>query len=180
MAKRSRAAARRICLLRVLDLLHTHITGALCHGEFGRVRTTERQRDWTLEALVQLWTAVILRAPPALGQALADAVEGREPLFPRIPATPEAFFQRRRDLRAAFFAAVFQAFTARLVPLTPPRFAAELAPLQGRFADLLILYPWAKGPRSSSVSSRSRWRAVNRGGRPGRSRRASRPRWGWT
>lgn len=150
MAKRTPAAAVRIDLLRVLDLLRAHITGALCHAEFGRVRTTERQRVWTLAALVQFWTAVILRAPPALSQALVDAVEGRDPLFPRIQATPEAFFQRCQRLRAAFFAAVFQAFTARLVPATPPRFAAELAPLRARFADLLIL----DGSRLAAIAHR--------------------------
>ncbi len=34
-----------------------------------------------LEALVHFWTAVILRAPKALTQALADSLEGRDPLF---------------------------------------------------------------------------------------------------
>ena len=103
MAKR----AREVNLLRLIDLLQAHITPALCHAAFRRVRRTERQRAWTLHALVQFWTAVILRAPQALSPALADARDEREPLFPRIEATPEAFFQRCRDLRPAFFAEVF-------------------------------------------------------------------------
>jgi hypothetical protein len=32
---------------------------------------------WTLEALIRFWTAVVLRAPKALTQALADSLEGR-------------------------------------------------------------------------------------------------------
>jgi len=78
----------QIDLLRVVDLLHEHLTPALCRAAFGRVRRTERQRLWTLDALVRFWTAVVLRAPKALSQALADSREGREPVFPRIEAEP--------------------------------------------------------------------------------------------
>ena len=46
-----------IDLLRVVDLLHEHLTPALCRAAFGRVRRTERQRTWTLKALVQFWPA---------------------------------------------------------------------------------------------------------------------------
>jgi hypothetical protein len=71
-----------------MDLLQTPITSALCQTVCRRVRRTERQRAWTLQALVQFWTAVILRAPEALSQALVDTVDQREPMFPRIVATP--------------------------------------------------------------------------------------------
>ena len=70
--------ARDVNLLRLAELLQEHITPALCHAAFGRVRKTERQRVWTLTALVQFWVAVILRAPKALSQALADGLEVRE------------------------------------------------------------------------------------------------------
>ncbi len=65
-----RSAPVRIDLVRVLELLRTHITATLCQTVFATVRTTERQRCWTLEVLVQFWLAVILRAPRALSQAL--------------------------------------------------------------------------------------------------------------
>src|SRR3989442_249262 len=120
MAKR----AKTIDLLRVVDLLQEHITPALCRTVFGAVRKTERQRVWTLEALIRFWTAVVLRAPKALSQALVDSLEGRDPTFPRIEASPEAFFQRCRDLRPAFFAEVFQRFTTRLVTAVRARFTA--------------------------------------------------------
>src|SRR5882724_8384994 len=122
--------AKTINLLRVVDLLQEHITPALCRAVFGAVRKTERQRVWTLEALIQFWTAVVLRAPTALTQALADSLEGRDPTFPRIKASPEAFFQRCRDLRPAFFAEVFQRFTARLLTAVPARYAHEVAAVQ--------------------------------------------------
>jgi hypothetical protein len=130
--------AKTINLLRVVDLLQEHITPALCRAVFGAVRKTERQRVWTLEALIQFWTAVVLRAPTALTQALADSLEGRDPTFPRIKASPEAFFQRCRDLRPAFFAEVFQRFTARLLTAVPARYAHEVAAVQARFAAIVI------------------------------------------
>ncbi len=114
------------------------------------MRTTERQRVWTLEALIRFWTAVVLRAPKALTQALADSVEGRDPAYPRVEASPEAFFQRCRDLRPAFFAEVFQRFTARLVTAVSPRYAAEVAPVRARFATIVIL----DGSRLAAIAHR--------------------------
>ncbi len=58
-------ASRRkeIDLLRVIDLLQAQIMPALCRTVCGQVRKTERQRVWTLDALIRFWTAVVLRAP---------------------------------------------------------------------------------------------------------------------
>jgi hypothetical protein len=144
--------ARRgsIDLLRLVDLLQEHITPALCHAAFGRVRKTERQRAWTLDLLVRFWIAVILRAPRALRQALADAREARDPVFPPIPATDEAFFQRCHDLRPAFFAEVFRRFTARLVTTVAPRYAAELGSVHTRFAAIVVL----DGSRLAAIARR--------------------------
>jgi len=63
MARRSAIPDVEINLIRILEVLQTHLTPAMCQAAFGRVRTTERQRKWSLEALVRFWTAVILRAP---------------------------------------------------------------------------------------------------------------------
>jgi hypothetical protein len=141
---------KEVDLLRVIDLLQTHITRALCRTVFRQVRKTERQRVWTLEALVRFWTAVVLRAPTALSQALADSLETRDPLMPRIEASPEAFFQRCRDLRPAFFAEVFRRFTARLLQATPPRYAADMAAVTARFAAIVIL----DGSRLAAIAHR--------------------------
>jgi Transposase DDE domain len=142
--------AKTIDLLCVVDLLQAHITPALCRTVFGAVRTTERQGVWTLEALIRFWTAVVLRAPKALTQALAESLDGRDPAYPRVAASPEAFFQRCRDLRPAFFAEVFQRFTARLVTAVPPRYAAEVAPVRARFAAIVIL----DGSRLAAIAHR--------------------------
>ena len=85
-----------------------------------------------------------------MSQALVDSLEGRDPTFPRIEATPEAFFQRCRDLRPAFFAEVFRPFTASLVTAVPARYAAEIAPVRERFAALVIL----DGSRLAAIAHR--------------------------
>ena len=72
----SRSAPVSVDLVRVLELLRTHITAALCQTVFATVRVTERQRCWTLQALVEFWLAVVLRAPRALSQVLYETLEG--------------------------------------------------------------------------------------------------------
>src|SRR2546430_3995846 len=146
MAKR----AKTIDLVRGVDLLQEHITPALCRTVFGAVRKSERKRVWALEALIRFWTAVVLGAPKALSQALVDSLEGRDPTFPRMEASPEAFFQRCRDLRPAFFAEVFQRFTTRLVTAVPPRYAAEAAPVRARLTAIAFL----DGPRLAAIPHR--------------------------
>jgi hypothetical protein len=85
-----------------------------------------------------------------LSQALADSLEGPDPVYPRVEASPEAFFQCCRDLRPAFFAEVFERFTARLVTAVPPRYAAEVAAVRARFATIVIL----DGSRLAAIAHR--------------------------
>lgn len=146
----SRSASVSVDLVRVLELLRTHITAALCETVFQSVRTTERQRRWTLQALVAFWLAVILRAPRALSQALYETLEGSEPLFPLVEATPEAFFQRCQSLRPAFFAEIFTRFTATLLAATPARYAQDLGDLQARFAGVVVV----DGSRLAAIAHR--------------------------
>jgi hypothetical protein len=146
----SRSAPVSVDLVRVLELLRTHITAALCQTVFTTLRLTERQRRWTLQALVEFWLAVILRAPRALSQALYETLEGSEPLFPCVEATPEAFFQRCQSLRPAFFAAVFTRFTAGLLTATPARYAQEFAEVQARFAAVVVV----DGSRLAAIAHR--------------------------
>ncbi len=145
-----RSAPVELDLGRVLELLRTHITAALCRTVFATLRITERQRRWTLQALVEFWLAVILRAPRALSQALYETLEGSEPLFPHVEATPEAFFQRCQTLRPAFFAEVFARFTTRLLRATPARYAQDLGALPARFAAVCVV----DGSRLAAIAHR--------------------------
>lgn len=126
-------------LLRTLELLDEHITPSLCGAVFRRVRWTERERAWSLWALVEFWLAVIIRAPESLSHALVDVQEGRDTWVPRVKASPEAFFQRCRDMRWEFFAEVFRRFVGRLVETVPGRYCRPLSGLETRFADVLVI-----------------------------------------
>ncbi len=145
-----RSAPGRIDLVRVLELLRTHITAALCQTVFATVRVTERQRRWTLQALVEFWLAVSLRAPRALSQARYETLEGSEPRFPLVEATPEAFFQRCQSLRPAFFAAIFTRFTAGLLTAAPARYAQGLGEVQACFAGVVVV----EGSRRAALAHR--------------------------
>src|SRR5262245_45917829 len=116
----ARQARSDVNLLQTAELLQEHIMPALCHAAFVRARKMERQRVWTLNAPVQLWVVLILWVPKALNQTLADGLEMRQPLLAPVPAPPEAFFQRRRDLRPARFVEALERFTARVPPTVPP------------------------------------------------------------
>jgi hypothetical protein len=94
--------------------------------------------------------AVILWAPPSLSHALTEVHEGSEPLVPRIQSTPEAFFQRCRDLSWKFFAEVFRRFVQALLPDAPARFCRPLQGLQKRFTDVLII----DGSRLAAIAHR--------------------------
>jgi hypothetical protein len=141
---------RMVDLDRLVDLLHRHLTAAMCRAAFRSTRVTERQRAWTLYALVRFWVAVVLHAPKALSHALAEAQDDPASVYPAVPATPEAFFQRCRDLRPAFFAEVFRRFTAAMLAAVPPRYAAEVAPVRDRFAALVVV----DGSRLAAIARR--------------------------
>lgn len=94
---------------------------------------------WTLHRLVELWTAVILRAPRSLTQALQAALAGSGGQMPGVPATPQAFFARFQTLRWTFFRGVFEAFTERLVPTCKAVFAGAHGPALARFSGVWVV-----------------------------------------
>lgn len=114
------ASEQRIELLGTVELLHDHLTTSLCQTVFQQTRTTERERQWSLEAFVSFWTAVILRAPPSLTQALQEAALGNGSGGPPVQASPEAFFQRCQTLHWPFFANLYEAFLSQVLPQAQP------------------------------------------------------------
>jgi len=149
-----RAGASRddspIDLLETVDLLHRHLTDSLCREVFASKRITERQREWSLKALADFWTAVILRAPKALRQALEEAHGGKSPDWPDVGTSPEAFFQRSRNLSWEFFAALHDRFTDSILPEALPVFCSTFAHLRGRFPEVFV---W-DGSRLDAVAHR--------------------------
>jgi hypothetical protein len=129
------ATAVRVSLAGTVELLHTHLTAALCHTVFQRVRDRERQRRWTLAALAQFWTTVILTAPRSLTQALQEGGMMFPALGPAARTSPEAFFQRAERLRPHFFQALYEAFIAQLLADARPLYAAAVIGLRERFPE---------------------------------------------
>jgi hypothetical protein len=140
----------RIELLGTVQVLHDHLSARLCRTVFQQTRTTERERHWTLHALAAFWTAVILRAPQALTQALEAAAAGTGAGWPTVQATPEAFFERCQDLHWRFFANLPDAFVTAVLLEALPCYAAPLHPLRERFAEGWVV----DGSRLDAVAHR--------------------------
>lgn len=136
--RKAKTAKQSVDLLGTVEVLHTHLTSALCEEVFRKVRGRERQRLWTLGHLAEFWNAVILRAPPSLSHALAEAAGGTE-AYPAVRASTQAFFARCQGLRWEFFAALFAAFRDRAVTAEPPRFATAHAAVLDRFAGTYVV-----------------------------------------
>lgn len=96
-----------IKLLETVSVLNRHLTEALCRQVFQSVRTTEREREWSLFALGKFWTAVTIQAPNSLGQALDRARTGNNGLLPEVTATDGGSFQRYKTLNWKFFHALY-------------------------------------------------------------------------
>lgn len=128
-----------IKLLETVRILNDHLTEELCAQVFDSVRTTEREREWTLFTLAKFWTAVVLLAPNSLGHALERARQGGNDLLPEVTATDGGSFQRYKTLHWKFFHALYYAFTQRLLGEAQPVFAGTVSGLRERFPNLLLI-----------------------------------------
>lgn len=127
------ALARKVDLLPTIELLHRHINASLCEEAFQKVRIAEREREWSLHALVVFWTEVILRAPPSLRLALEEAqgLEADTPIRVPVPDTSfQALSKRCQVLRPAFFAQVFHRLVERVLAWKATPSAFILVPHQ--------------------------------------------------
>jgi len=132
---------RRIDLLKMIGLLLDHLTPALCETVFQQRRTVERTRKWTFTAVNLFWAAMIVRHPPSLQHGLDQTRRGRgrDKLWPRVMAAPQAFFQKAQGLRPHLFQAVYAAFTRSILPKARPAYASWLGRLRKRFPEILIV-----------------------------------------
>lgn len=141
---------QRVDLLGTVQVLHEHLTASVCQTVFEQTRTTERARKWTLEALAEFWTAVILQAPQSLTQALEEAAAGTGAGWPVVQASPEAFFERCQSLHWRFFAKLYEAFVAHVLPEARPCYAQPLQSLRQHFPDVWVV----DGSRLDAVAHR--------------------------
>jgi len=132
---------QRVDLLRMIQLLVTHLTPTLCDTVFHRYRTTERERKWSFYAVVLFWAAMLIRHPRSLQQGLDQTRKGRgrDQLWPRVMATPRAFFTKAQGLRPHLFQAVYEAFTRSLLPKARSAYASWLGRIRERFPEILIV-----------------------------------------
>ena len=126
-------------LLGTISLLNTHLTESFCQEIFQSVRTTERQREWSLFTLAKFWTAVTIVPPNSLGQALGQGRGAGGDLMPEVTATDGGSFQRYKTLHWRFFHALFYGFTQRLLGEAKPVFAGTVAGLRTRFPNILLI-----------------------------------------
>jgi hypothetical protein len=87
---------------------------------FARQHMTLGERQWSHVASASFWTAVILRAPHSLTQALEEATTGAGTGWPRVQAIQEAFFGCCQTLPWRFFANLYDAFVGHGRPECVP------------------------------------------------------------
>lgn len=130
---------QQVDLVGVAEVMHAHLTVPLVAATYEDLRDGERERVWTLQKMVEFWTAVVLRAPPSLTHALSETAGDRSSGYPQVESSNQAFFQRCSDLRWEFFAAVFRAFVESVGAEEPARFARHHQDVAGRFDRILIM-----------------------------------------
>jgi hypothetical protein len=107
----------------------------MCDAVFRDVRTKERARTWTLDAMARFWIAVVLRAPDSLREALEEAHGGRAG-FPFVESTTSSFFERAQGMRRQFFEELFRRFVESVLPEAEPDFEKALAEELPQFEEL--------------------------------------------
>ena len=127
-----------IDLLAAVEILDEHLTRSLCEVVFEERRVAERRRVWTLDVMLEFWTAVILRAPSSLRQALDEASRGTGG-FPHVQSTPQAFFARAQSLSWEFFADVLECFTYAAAQDSPPAFEKPLQKQLTAFSGVWVV-----------------------------------------
>lgn len=122
-----------------VELIHKHVTEALCSEVFQDIRTTERERKWSLFGLARFWLDVILEPPPSLSHVLERTRRG-DPrgLLPNVAASPEAFFQKCKGFSSEFFMGLYTRFIGEIEAKAPRQYCREVAHLQKRFSDVVI------------------------------------------
>lgn len=123
-----------------VEFLHEQVNETLCDEVFQEVRTTERQREWTLFALARFWLVVVLQAPKSLSQLLART-RGDDPtgLLQHVAASSGAFFQRCKTLPSEFFMALYARFVGNVEAKAPKRYCQELQYLLKKFSDVQVV-----------------------------------------
>jgi hypothetical protein len=141
----------KVQLAPTVEFVHTFLTAALCDEVFQAVRSKERQRDWSLFCLARFWIDVIVHAPTSLTELLERKRHGDPQGFlPAVGASNASFFERCKTLSSAFFMGLYAHFIDLIEPKAPKQYCRELAHLQKKFTDLVVI----DGSRLDKVAHR--------------------------
>jgi Transposase DDE domain len=119
-----------------LSVIWQTITPAFCQEVFEITRDRERQRKWTLYALLKTWIGLLQTDLSSQTEAIEECCGKGHPLFPLVEATPESFFLRIQSLRPAFFRNIFTQFTQSILPEFPANFQQDLGISIKKFPEI--------------------------------------------
>jgi Transposase DDE domain len=126
-----------------LTIIWKHLTEAICNEVFATTRRKgpngERQRKWTLFALLWFWIGLVHSQYTSQTRAILQARKGKSRLFPHVDATPESFFEKVQGMRPAFFQNLFLAFTEKLRSTASAIFENDLEISKKAFPDVFAL-----------------------------------------
>lgn len=109
-----------------IDRIHAVLSSSVCEAVFRKLRSKERARKWTLEAMMTFWVAVVTRAPSSLRAALDEFYGQKDGAELRFGTSRSSFFERAQTLSWVFFRELFERFVAAVVPESPESFEREL------------------------------------------------------
>lgn len=137
--RRRREPSPLVNLTGVLEPIHRVLSGSVCQAVFRKLRSKERARKWTLEAMLTFWVAVVTRAPASLRAALDEMYGqqgGAEALF---GTSRSSFFERAQTLSWSFFRELFEIFVAGVVPESAANFASDLRAQLTHFPEVWVV-----------------------------------------
>lgn len=124
---------------RYLSVVWKYLTESLCAEVFKTTRIAERQRKWTLHAMIRFWFGILLSDYQSQTRALLEARSGTSPLLPHVDATPEAFFQKVQGVRPVFFQNVFRGFTEQLKAEADTCYERDLPLSREAFPNVFVM-----------------------------------------
>jgi hypothetical protein len=123
----------------VIESIHHVLSSSVCEAVFRKLRSKERARKWTLEAMLSFWVAVVVRAPASLRAALDEMygqVGGAEA---RFGTSRSSFFERAQTLSWSFFRELFETFVAEVAPQSAANFASDLRAQLTHFPEVWVV-----------------------------------------
>jgi hypothetical protein len=119
-----------------LPIVWKHLTPAVCQEIFEQTRDRERQRKWSLYALLRTWTGLLQTDLESQTQAIESYCGTGHPLFPNVKASPESFFMRIQQVRPAFFRNLFNHFTQAIKGEFPGNFEVDSEVSENKFSHV--------------------------------------------